>query len=157
MEFTIYRGSWRRGGDGAKTILESDGSDGGFAVSFVLDELYGGTQLLNDRNMMCCLGQIACEAGVPLEQLRDESEPYTLAIEFSDQLNAAGLAYIDDDSYDEYKRLCNTELANDCMPINDDSEIDDAAREEKLIAAFAEEGHTLTFVDGVAPWFEATT
>lgn len=152
MEFIIYRGSWRRGGSGAKTVSSDEG---GFRVEFQLDAVYGETYLLNGKSMMCCLGQIAFEAGVPLSELADEGEPYSLDLDFADQLHAAGLAYVDkdDDGSDEDARLCNTDLANDCMPINDDATMDDTEREQKLIAAFQAKGHILKFVDGVAPWF----
>lgn len=45
MKFTIYRGSWRRGGAN--------------------NDHHGNTKLLNEQNMMCCLGQVEHQCGVP--------------------------------------------------------------------------------------------
>jgi hypothetical protein len=138
MEFTIYRDSWRRGGS-HKT------------------EIDGKTYLLNDQNKMCCLGQIAFQAGIPLAELMELTEPRRVRAAFADSLEAGSIGYYcaeDADSDNDEFAVCNSQLADNCMPINDDPKIDDAERERRLIEEFANKSeHRITFVDGIAPWF----
>lgn len=143
--FTIYRDSWRRGGSGEPIIEDGD------TVSYRIDAVFGDTALLNDRNMMCCLGQCSFEAGVPLKFLK-EAEPHAISLHFHDELEAHGLITIDLDEIDVI--TLNSGFSNEAMPINDNEDIEDAEREQQLIWLAEEHGHTLTFLDGIAPWFQ---
>jgi hypothetical protein len=128
-EFIIYRDSWRRGGDTSELVT-----------------IYGQTELLNHRGMMCCLGQCAIQLGLKPEDIEGVGEPD----EVSDKELLDGvISYLD--KYSEC--WINTNLTRAAMSANDNEAIDDATREDRLVALFREEGeHTLRFVDGVAPW-----
>jgi hypothetical protein len=129
--FTIYRGSWRRGGDTSGQV-----------------ELFGNTLLLNEFKMMCCLGQCAFQLGVPLKELLDQGEP----AEIGYKATLEDEALIRESDY-ESGVISNGPFANAAMPINDDARINDQSREVQLISLGKNYGHTITFVDGVAPWF----
>jgi hypothetical protein len=135
MEFIIYRDSWRRGGNGEENELT--------------DKL-GSTSLYEPAHkLQCCLGQIACQAGIPLEVLKDEGEPENIPGDYAEQAESAAIAYLDEES-----GMRNSSLANRCMPIND-GRMEDGVRETRLSAEFAQDSpHTLKFVDGIAPWFQ---
>lgn len=145
MELIIYRDSWRRGGCGKDASL---------------NEKFGITSLYSvEHKVQCCLGQIACQGGIPLDAIMGQAEPNDIPTEYAAAAENVSIAFKEDEDGDEetapYSTVCNSQLADDCMPINDDMEIDDAERERFLIAAFAEDGnHTLKFVDGIAPWFQ---
>ena len=131
MNYVIYRGSWRRGGDTQELTRD-----------------LGDTSLYQSRTqMMCCLGQCAFEAGVELEELEEIGEPNDVTDDAYPALIAAGLLNDDDD----YGR--QSAFSKKAIPINDNEQITDQQREEKLIELGARHGHTITFVDGPAPWF----
>lgn len=128
--FTIYRDSWRRGGDGIE-LLE-----------------LGSTSLYNaTNNLMCCLGQCAFEAGVKLDALEGIGEPNDVSFDDYPVLIGSGLLN-DDEGY-----WRQSAFSKQAIPINDDEQITDRHREEKLIELGSRYGHTITFVEGIAPWF----
>lgn len=130
MNYTIYRGSWRCGGD--KQELSQD---------------LGNTSLYEARTkMMCCLGQCAFEGGVPLEKLVYVGEPGDVSDE-EPKLILCGLL----NDGDDYGR--QSQFSNQAISINDDASISDQRREEMLIELAAQHSHTIAFVDGPAPWF----
>lgn len=129
MDFTIYRGSWRRGGSAHDNTL-------------------GLTQLFHPiTKQMCCLGQMAYQLGVPLEKLQCG---YLYAVvlkhpEFLSVLQRVGLI----GSFGQ-----DTPTVTGAVIVNDDQWTTDEVREQSLINGFAVAGHTVRFVDGIAPWFE---
>lgn len=132
MIYIIYRGSWRRGGD--NQILTAE---------------LGDTSLYQTRtNMMCCLGQCAFEAGVPLDKLREIGEP--AYVDAESILIPAGLL---SDDYEDGGR--QSLFSNRAIAINDDETIGDERREELLVELATRFGHEITFVDGIAPWFKS--
>lgn len=145
MEFTIYRGSWRRGGGW-------------------YDDRHGTTHLLNSQNRMCCLGQVCHQAGMPLALLLGMGSPLALvsyrhAPLYWPLLVEIGLltSYCthDMDIFPEYMFSgLQTEFASVAIMINDINELEDREREAQIEAHFAAQGHTVKFVDGVAPWFQ---
>lgn len=149
MEFTIYRDSWRRGG-------------GWF------DDEHGKTYLLNAQNRMCCLGQVCHQAGVPLAMLLGIGSPMHLvralqAIEYWSGLVEIGL--LSEDGLRNFSANptsfvngqpggAQSEFASDAITTNDVNNLTDWEREAVIETYFAQQGHTLKFVDGVAPWFQ---
>lgn len=125
MDFTIYRDSWRRGGEEA-------------------EEEFGPTNLLNRRGMMCCLGQTCAAMGVPANKLLDCAEPADIAD--TPMTQAAVGVFIKEEGF-----WGNTKLSNDAIPINDSEAYYDPVRETTLTELFARYGHTIKFVDGKAP------
>lgn len=144
MELIIYRHSWRRGGSGEGASLNKQ---------------LGMTSLYSvEHNVQCCLGQIACQGGIPLEVLMGEAEPGDIPLDYAEEVETVSIGYKYHEYGEEDGRMQNSSLAIECMLINDDKQIDDAERERQLIAVFAKDGnHTLRFVDGIAPWFQAAT
>lgn len=120
MRFVIPRETWLRGDDGQC-----------------------GSALYTEGGLSCCLGHIGAQAcGVPRAALGGFAEPACILDEDRDNARTPDfLAQLDDGL------SRNTALAQDAMAINDDTETDDAAREAKLAALFAEHGHDLVFVD----------
>lgn len=94
--------------------------------------------MFSEHNM-CCLGIIACQLGYDAETIRYKKEPEDV---FPAQLmvNAGFVEYSDVGTR-------NTILSKDAMRINDDECFTPEHKESKLIALFAEHGHTITFED----------
>lgn len=137
MKYTIYRGSWRRGG--RKNWLA-----------------YGETKLLNSQNMMCCLGQIECQRGVSLESLFNIELPESLYNDIpEDDTDFLVENYIHPST--AYKLTKDTLTATRMIEINDDVFLSDQDRESQLTTEFSKLGHELEFLDGVAPWFNSET
>lgn len=128
MNFKVYRGSWARGG---------------------YYEKYGLTSLFNDKDNMCCLGQTSFQCGVPLEKLREQSEP--IEVETEELVMQGFIAKNVGGWTDVYSG--NSSFSKECMHINDNDLITDKQREALLIEEFKKNGHTLKFVPGKAPWF----
>ncbi len=121
MQFTVYRGSWR---NGSQTDYEA-----------------GPTYLLNDRQMMCCLGQIGYQIGVPLEHLFDQVNPADAIMDHGDLVKW----------YPVYHP--GMKGLTEIFMVNDNAGPFVYEREKRLTELFADLGHTLRFEDGVAPWF----
>jgi hypothetical protein len=49
----------------------------------------------------------------------------------------------------------NSDLTVKAIIINDTADLTDTEREEQLTSLFRGEGHSLVFLDGIAPWFSA--
>ncbi len=126
MEFTIYRKSWRRGGN---------------SVAMVGDvEQHGDTSLLNAHNMFCCLGMCSIELGVRPSDIFEEDEPGLI-----DE------ALIPKKTILWNKEGVNSALSKIAIEINDDPTLQEKEREARLTKLFASRGHTLSFVNKLAP------
>lgn len=127
MEFKIYRKSWRRA---IKAQVKGCGT----------------TALANSKGMMCCLGQVSVQLGVPYASLVGVKQPSNVKNEYRKLL---------------YPLLANdfgdSELSDEAMTTNDfykpyvSDEEADKERELKLVHLFKCKGHTLQFIDRVAP------
>jgi hypothetical protein len=106
--------------------------------------------LLNLDEMMCCLGQCSYESGVPLEKLLEVPEPAEI-----EQGAFAGILgiFVSRDEAVEPPVWGNSAFAKAAILINDDNSISEIEREMRLTRLFRDQGHSVTFVDGVAPWF----
>lgn len=126
MNFKVYRGSWVRGSK---------------------RHIYGDTTLLNYEKNMCCLGQVAHELGIPLDDLEEQTDPRDVPdgkmIEAGFVVRAVMPLYA----------FQNSAFSGFCITHNDNSTITDKQREALLIEEFKKNGHTLKFVAGKAPWF----
>lgn len=132
MKFTIYRGSWVRGG------IKNNNK-------------YGESNLLNDKNRMCCLGQVCYQAGVPLSDLSEIGNPYEIVDTLQDKVFEIGLSSKDMD----YKgRFIDTSLTEDCIFANDAGSLTDKEREADIKSSFKAAGHKVVFKNGVAPWLQ---
>jgi hypothetical protein len=131
-KFTIYRDSWLRG------------------------KFVQGESRLHRKydNRMCCIGQMACQAGTRLAALTGVSTlDSLLPVDTPESL----LFLVDADVFD-YRKSSTT--ASDAMNLNDDDvdyRFTEAQREEELTRLFSKNNIELTFVDGVAPWFKEAT
>lgn len=118
MEFTIDRSKWRCGGIG----INGKG--------------LGSVNLLNYQGYMCCLGQIAEQLGH--QSLLNLAEPEHIN---EDNLKSDILIEVDDE-----RGIKNSDLSNNAMLINDDSEINISEREKQLKERFKKDGIKLKFV-----------
>lgn len=124
MKFVVYRGSWMRGSNKSR-LLKGD--------------------------KQCCMGQVAVQCGVPLEELGKKA--YLCSIDSIDLLMARRL--VSPDGRDVLP-------VNQCYRVNDAIEatvngvgtvhVEDNVRERILIELMAILGHELSFEDGFAPW-----
>jgi hypothetical protein len=131
MQFTIDRATWRCGRYGAY-------AHGGV----------GATLLCNKDGMMCCLGHVSLQLGVPLEDIKHRLAPCCVigdkAALYSPVLMNVPRP-IGDPRPEHDFRNHQTELCKRAMSINDDLDITRAERESQLVTLFAEHGHELTF------------
>lgn len=120
--FKVFRESWLRG-EGSVTSLLYRPAD----------------------QRMCCLGQIAFQAGVPLQELAHVGALVNVSmLDLPQELNPF---------VHEHNRLENSDFTSDCMRANDTFEIkSDDAREARLKGLMATAGVEIEFVDGVSPW-----
>lgn len=121
MKFTIDRRKWRCGHEGQYQRGRGD------------------TAMLNEEGFMCCLGHCALQIDpeMPSDDLLGIAEP----AELDDELMP--LSELSDDN----GWTCNTELSDLAIEINDNDSFDDATREAKLAALFAEHGHQIEFTN----------
>lgn len=122
---------------------------------------HGESQLLNDRDCMCCLGFAMEKAGFPRDAIHDTATPEGLPRELYDGLPPAAREFAKlfvvetevehDDGYgtalNSYPALGDTGFTRDAIHINDASHLSLGEREEKLTALFAEHDVALVFVD----------
>lgn len=131
MKFTIYRGSWVRGG--SKNIFK-----------------FGESALLNNYNRQCCLGQICSQVGIPSEDLKELGWPSSTPVRFHDTLRSIGLMtpkeIFDGDN--------DTGAVNMCVDYNDTFSISDKVREGYIKEQLEPLGHKIVFKNGVAPWLQ---
>lgn len=66
---------------------------------------------------MCCLGQIALQCGYTKDEIRDKAAPSCLE---------------DDSKLAKFDLGENYHLADEMMPVNDDTDLDDTEREREL-------------------------
>lgn len=108
-----------------------------------------GTLLLNDKDgSMCCLGFACLAAGVPSSKLIDMGSPEDLAI--TPALAAFVTQEEDPDSYDDEEisyRSGNNSSTEAAIDVNDDKELTDPEREDRLKPILAKLGFDVTFVD----------
>lgn len=123
MNFVVYRGSWLRGTEKSR--------------------------LLNRLQKQCCMGQVAVQCGVPLEEL--EKRAFLCCVDSTEELMRQGLLRADGR---------DQSLVNECYRVNDVIRATDGEmyredlREAVLTNLMVSLGHNLRFQDGVAPWFE---
>lgn len=134
MRFVIDRDKWRCGG-----ML------GAYRLGL------GETALLNPEGYMCCLGQVAAQCGVPLNNLKDTGEPVELVYELPlsdvpEILVSLEEELEDDETGEKVNR--NSRLSDRAMEINDALDYTLAERELRLTTLFQEYGHELVFVGG---------
>lgn len=124
-QFTIYRDNWLRGEADARLLRISD-------------------------NKMCCFGQIACQAGTPLEKLANVGSLDKLKTKDRQALvssNPALSVLFDGNGED-------SDLSQEIMRTNDREDLnDEILREEHIAGLFLTIGIAVSFVDGPAPWF----
>ncbi len=82
----------------------------------------------------CCLGFFANACGISDEQILDRQEPAGVPKVVSDFANQ------------DWNNLDST-LSGDMMSVNDDENLSDKDREERLIVLFGRAGHEIVFVD----------
>jgi len=100
----------------------------------------GKTQLLNDKDKMCCLGQFCEQAGVPRKDLLSTAVPEDVGMRNdADSTVVIGLSEIK-----ALKTPLATALANDAMQINDKELTTVLEKAEKLKELFATAGYTVT-------------
>ncbi len=119
MKYTIDRKTWRRGGD-------------------VYDEQFGETSLLNPQGFMCCLGQCLLQEGLTKDKLLNTPDP--AGSEVANSFATVG----DGESFDYY---LNTSLAKKAMTVNDNPDLQDVEREEKLIQLFKDNNLEIEFIN----------
>lgn len=98
----------------------------------------GVSMLLNDEGLMCCLGFVSEQCGVPRKELLHRRSPADLT---------DGYAPIRDLLLDghEHDWDRNSDLAARAIAINDGWLASEEVRESELIRLFAENGYTLRF------------
>ncbi len=130
LDVTVKRSEWYRGkGSDRSRLLIADGPSAG---------------------QMCCLGFAALASGLTEKQITNVPMPMNLVrngtVDISD-LHSALQACVDGSDDDEGEEWQDSAVGNDLAEFNDDPEIDDPTREERLISAGAEIGINFTFVD----------
>jgi hypothetical protein len=90
--------------------------------------------------MGCCLGHALCDIGVDLATFDNLGELY----EFINTRD------FDESEYPELRLLLEAE--NEAIHFNDDVNISDSYREERLINLFKKKGIDVEFVDGKRDW-----
>lgn len=101
----------------------------------------GATALLNKEGFMCCLGQWACQLGAPLEMLNGMGEPSELGVVYT-PLN---MSKEDDDDMQWLTE--NTNLALNCMDINDDQYTSAKDKISRLTEELRKEGIELDVIN----------
>jgi len=116
-KFTVKRKKWARGGQN------------------------GEAALLNRQGCMCCLGFAANQISrIPKKQLADEGEPCNV-------YKASSFLTIAERNEDCELDIVNNDLSHKAIVINDDEDISDRLREEKLKKLFRKHGVLVKFVD----------
>jgi hypothetical protein len=137
-KFTIYRDSWLRGEKGKGMLHRA------------ID------------HKMCCIGQMGCQAGLSMDRMGTAGSLSDITYNDNLGLPPASLrpliSLYEDDEFNSLEcvseyRGDDTAAADAAMGFNDDDEMDDFARESKIINIMKEVGIEVTFVDGLAPWF----
>lgn len=107
----IDRTKWRRGGDAPSLARER-----------------GGTYLLNDINLMCCLGFDALACGISRDAIFERADPAEIVANSPDCAP---------DSYAETRIASreggNSNAVTDAITVNDMPGLTDAQREAKLV------------------------
>lgn len=75
----------------------------------------GSSQLLNNENYMCCLGQFSCQLE-PKVELLDIGSPESVEFENKDNF------LLTKDEEDDWVNYYDSVLSSDCIDINDDSQ-----------------------------------
>jgi len=128
MKFTIDRSKWICGEHLPTGVPFGLGSHG-----------QGKTELLNQQGMMCCLGHVSLQLGMPESSLLGAARPEDvhadarLDLLVEQRLRGRCLP-----------RRCATSLAEEAIEINDRPDTF-SNRESSLISCFANHGHELEF------------
>lgn len=133
MRFVIDRSKWRCGGG---EVLDSDGR---VTARPPHARGVGYVTLLNGHGFMCCLGMISEQCGVPLGCLQNVAQPEEI-YEPEVPRVVPLLAFMN--RYGHYEL---SDLGGEAIGINDDCEIDDATREQRLKDLFSRHGHEIVF------------
>ena len=92
----------------------------------------------------CCLGFFANAAGFSDEQINGIGRPQELnGVQYEGKFD--GLVYQESES-SEYTNY-DTDVCAAVMKVNDDSDMPNKAREERLTELFSQIGHEIVFVD----------
>lgn len=97
-----------------------------------------------DSGLMCCLGFALDACGIDPVKMAYVAWPGDLR--YLDVMQT-DLIRENNNSSDGMYAECNSELSDEASEINDDDEISNADREQKLIGLFSKKGIELTFVD----------
>jgi hypothetical protein len=122
MKFTITRSRWLRGGNAMGKLLRPE--DG----------------------KQCCFGQIATQCGLSDDRLRGKYRLDDLCLDEVESASLRPFQRIEDDNGED-GAVRDHEWVSTCYGINDNRLIGDDVREQKLIEAFAANGHELIFID----------
>lgn len=133
MDYKLDLSTWRCGGREHSAFLRTNCSLG-----------VGETQMLNAEGYSCCLGQFASQKGVDGSDLIDQPEPHLVARRIGKLYDRAFVRYCKD----AIQRTYLTQLASECIAINDNPETTVERKIELLRAALARKGHTLTVIGG---------
>lgn len=93
--------------------------------------------VLFDGKNMCCLGFVAEQCGVKKKEMRSLGDPSQISESVADVLRGILVR----------GNMENNALTSKAIEINDDENINDTAREKKLLSLFKKHGHTLIFKD----------
>lgn len=130
MQYTLDLNTWRCGGD----------STLGWAV---LGK--GETQMLNDEGYRCCLGQFAKQQGVRDKYLLYQGGPSDVV----DMLKLDKKKMVYDEAFvfkSTFSFIRKTQLSNDLILINDDTDATIEQKIEKIRSLLEEHGHSLTVI-----------
>ena len=120
-KFKVKRSKWFRG----------QGSDDSF--------------LLNNEGQMCCLGFYSAACGIKKSYLKNEEAPGEINSDIQNQWQTFLLNDSDIDTEEQYK--IDSWACTQLMKINDDENMSDTEREEKLTKLFANDGIEVKFED----------
>lgn len=104
----------------------------------------GITQLLNDHGYKCCLGFECLRLGCMEDEIRNEGDPCEVLKPLTN-LNDFNEGYNENGDY--FSECYSSEFAIRAMKINDDENIDDEIREDKISEHFKKVGITVEFIN----------
>ena len=114
------------------------------------NESHGKTLLLNTQGNMCCLGFYCLQLGELTENEIKNKGDFT-SFDPDELLltneNIQNVAFVYDEDGDDTKRINNTLFSDEAIEINDDRNIDNYTREQKLIEHFKKIDVDVTFIN----------
>ena len=127
MKLVIDRKTWRRGPQDEQIKLDDP------------------TALLCKDGAKCCLGFYALQCGLTKEQIYGIGEPGQIPMN-EDDADSYWLKLVKFYDDDYTSGLANTSLAAEAMDINDDPNLTEEEREQKLIKIFSKKDIEVKFV-----------